>query len=436
MKKDITVADLSKYLSRRKANYEKKLASPIESERNTAHRMVRRVQDRIDSLFDYQESIKAPQGETAMFGGGGRTPPEAPRRSPWDNLKSAMKLEGMPTRSEMFDRDLVKIRPEAPKWDIFTQRAQGIEAGKVQVGRNAQTPIQVNHLGQRTYKGLQTPQETIAAAPPAVVTPETMLTESSQDPVWLDELQVEATGRNPRLSPISSFKGIPTKGPEKPTLTPRTEHTGPTSQAGAAGMPVTKQNKWDKFGEFGLSIAPYLAEYATRNNAINKMQAPTEPTYIPPIHLNTALDTGADQTTAQRMMRTRQLNAERYAPNSQALMGEYGKATADNAGMLNQLSQQRNNHRAQMENAQVGANQEITGMNVQMSNWHDSELNQFMNDRVGAKAGNATNLLQKVSYAMAEGRMKDHDIKRLRVMMAKYPKDIQDALTKILNGEG
>jgi hypothetical protein len=452
-----TVAAMSKYLAKRKASYEKGMASPIEAERNTAHRMLDRITKRTDELFDFQESTKEPNVQTPMFFNGGYTNNvNADRKlgfpqqmTPIPQRYSGVPYHQYPNQSlprherffqeEFYIPDNVKAQKLKENPD-YKFAETDIQSGFSSPRNNSSGPF-VNPDGTRglSVNAVKTqPQNLIPVTRIPIGTPEGAAGILNK-PVPSNNIRdnVNTNVKNPNVPEhrehISRMNSLPPKGlaTSNPldTFKPEMRNVNPM-------VPSDPKNKdWSKLGEFASGLAPYLAEFAIRNNAINKMETPPSPTYLPPIHFNTALDTAADENTAKRMMRIRQLNAERYAPNSQALMGEYGKATADNSSILNQISQQRNNYRAQMENSQIAANQEVSSQNVQLSNFHNSELNQFVNDRLGAKANNAINLVQKITYLMQEGRMKEHDLKKLKIMSAKFPKPIQDQLNELLNGE-
>ncbi len=329
-----TFADISKILASRKGKYEKMSKSYIKAERNTANRMINRINQRMDALFDLQETLKA--------------------INPEQKPKPEMALGGVPP--------------------LFTRTQPGL------------------HL-----KKMSNPFD-IPLAPSFIDKPETL---------------AESYGINTGLykTPFS-FTNISVK--------PKTK--------------LGNNIDWEKAGEDVKVISPSLLEYAAQNYAISNMDAPEAPVYQTNVTLDKNLDTGASRNAVERIIRTRTLNAERNAPNSQALLSEYGRATSAGIEALNQINQDASNYRQQMANAEASINANINRMNTYLGNDYLQRTNEFNNNRTAARANAISDLITKIKLGFAENKAKKMDQKKLALILKAFPGNIGQSLLETLNG--
>lgn len=401
-----TYADISKYLASRKGRWEKKQDSPIEAERNTANRMIDRIDSRFDELFTTQEEHKKMLGideNTPMKGFGddlltrlGRVRMSGHLPNGRYGITRPFEIDGMtgPARQADpygfmdwgLDRDWLNT-PVQPAPGIPVVNGEKIRRlfGELNDGSPARTPAR---------------------------------TQPKVDPMHINPMKAKP------IEPIK--KNIPVQN--TPGIRPASEKILPK---------VRNKTPWDDIldtvGDVAQFAGPALAEFAIRNKAIHNMEAPQEPLYSPGVKLNKAMDTSADENMVKRMIRSRKLNANRNAPNAQTAMGEYSKATADGMNMYNQINQQKNNYRAQMENSEAGMNFQNNAQNTYLANRHLEDMTEFQNNKTNARVGNTTNLINKVNQGLLERRMSKHDLKKLRILMAKYSPEVQDALRDLID---
>lgn len=410
-----TYAKLSKYLANRQSKYEKQLASPIEAERNTAHRMLERIGKRKDELFEMQEAEKAPapQEEVPMFFNGGRTGFGASNRA-----RRAWQL--MAEHGREGDAINAHNIQESSVFPTFNTNNGGFEMPMPLWRKAALKSMTPTPLVQ-TVNSASAPKTEPAAEPVATTG------SAHTAPVTLPDKPsfTRAKGK----SSLNKTPEISMKAKEVTDLDIQ-------DRTDLRDWGIWDSSELKGLGDFAKGFAPHLAGFAAKNYALGKVQKPSSPVYTPPTHLNKRLDTGADENMIRRLMRTRQMNAERNAPNAQAALGEYGKSTADAMTMHNQLSQQRANYRSQMENAEAGINSQTNAQNTYMANQHLSDMNAFENNKISAKANTITNLLDKYSMQLAEGRMKKHDITKMKIYLSRLPENLRADYIKQLMDQG
>ncbi len=431
-----TIADVSNDLFKKKAKYEKMLGSSIEAERNTAHKMIERIQGKLDELFNYQESRKpaSAKKQTMAFGGWNHQFPDfLQQEDSFTNHLVPMSgnMAGNPPQTGLGGWDLIrnafKSKNHYGGWYPFN-RGQG---------QNAVDETQFIDPGFDVVADRGTTPRTLPQSPLPTGSPSAQPRSGAQIYHPSNHTPVKGPFTMPALAPSIDRSGI--FSPNNRGV----EQVGPQTRDIQARN-INPDNihhpnrsrdlnvDWNRMGQFGAGIAPYLADFASQRRTINRMQGPEEPIMNPLVHFNSALDVGAEVNEAQRMRRLREMNAMRYSPGSQQAMAEQGRGTAEYMRQRGGISQTKQNFAAQMQNQQAAMNAQISGSNVHNLNRHRRDVIDFENNRLAARQGSTTGLIQNIMNMMAEGRMRDHDKQRMKILMGRFPQPIQDELGSLL----
>lgn len=204
--------------------------------------------------------------------------------------------------------------------------------------------------------------------------------------------------------------------------------TAPTrTSEGASSNLLTDWMNSNKLGAAGNTILNGI-DYFSKLGAIRQMQEPPKPISIPQTWLNKTLNTGAERNAMLRNRISQERSADKVTDSqvSAALKQKAGVA------YLNQLSgvyDKEANYRTQMGNQEAYMNAGVRAQNVAQQNNYNMALNEFTNNKIGARQNALSSLLTNTSGVIRDTISTKSDMMKWALEAMKYdPTIIQDMM--------
>lgn len=464
-----TYADMAEKLAKKRAKYEKKLESKDPIAKNTAKRMIARIDGMMDQLFQEQEASKAsdvnskqekaeeppfeqndsPKNKFSDLGSGelkngkpsfptGGVPPNPFEKyppNPFKKYEHTLRYPDVTNNEELWDlasRKSAKTMTNDPKsrqaaWknlqNFYSTNSAAIKEAKKNGKLPGNIPITLegwDSLGTEETKQLQK-----------------TLKDSDRD---LGTYGNNGDGVDGIVGEVTMHQGTDFIKNNVPTLgAPSTKGVNPTDDLDPTSKddvdldvgdtpdiekytPKKWHEKadWDKISQLGSIGADFLNKRA----AINKMETPEEPILQDPLDLNKGLDTRKSVNAASRMRRLQHLNAGNNFSDKQTAQAVKSKADSDFTRQMVGINQKENNYANQMENQERQVNNQIDASNVRRMNSFNKATTDFNNNQTSAKANSVSDALRKVQMFMRDKKLQKLDETKFDMLMKGFDNSV------------
>lgn len=409
-----TYADVAAMLAKKKRKYEEKLNSSDVLARNSATRMLQRIDSSLDNLFDEQEASKPKMknGGYIKMGNGGE--PES--TAPADYMKFSIP-QHMDPRLQPFLDPLGYFGAVPNYGKIGSVPATQDSSKPKDFGLMPRLDIRKARGYGQTYHGA-TPKRmpgpvtqtstttTPATAKRKVISPSTVVAKTQtveQAPVKREMI----TAPN-ALPTLNSFKEVKPPSLGKTPLSPFSNAKG--------RKPLTINTD-------GLlraaSFALPFAEVGAGRRSIDRMAPPPSPLLEDPVRMNTNFNINPQLIDARKAQTTlnNAANSNVSSASANALRALGFVTRLDQAGKAYTMKENAEN---QMKNRLAGINSQVAGRNVNRLNYFNDAATRFKNDREVAIFNNNRALFDRLQTAVTDMRLESRDKKMLQLMAKQY----------------